>query len=180
MFDRSKTQLSLLNDSESEVSFDDRHVTLPQKLMDIPGIKGFEIVHQNIRCFTNTIDELRFVVSELKSVLQLLTLSETWTDNDNTDSELEIAGYQIFRRDRSKGVRGGFAVYGRNDVKVLRRYDLEIQRSKVFGLKFFRQNRTAFLLKHSTDRKPLRTTRLQTLCQYSITVFSVLLLRARK
>ena len=42
-----------------------------------------------------------------------------------TDKELEIAGYQIFRRDRPKGIRGGVAVYARNDLKILRRHDLE-------------------------------------------------------
>ena len=84
------------SDSESEISLDARHVTLPQKLRDIPGIKGFKIVHQNIRNLANTFGDLHFIVSELNSGLQLLTLSETWTDNDNNDSELEIVGYQIF------------------------------------------------------------------------------------
>ena len=47
---------------------------------------------------------------KLKSGLHLITLSETLTDKDITDKEVEIPGYQIFRRDRPKGVRGGVAV----------------------------------------------------------------------
>ena len=43
---------------------------------------------------------------------------------DIVDSELEIPGYKLFHRDRgNKG--GGLAVYVRNDVKVMRRPNLE-------------------------------------------------------
>lgn len=86
---------------------------------------------------TNKIDKLYFIIFELKSGLYLLTLSETRTDKDITDKEVEIAGYQVFRRDRPKGLRGGVAVYARNDVKILRRHDLEDQAIKGLWVQVF-------------------------------------------
>ena len=64
------------SDSECESNAEDCKVTLPQKLRDIPGVKGFKIVHQNIQSLSCKIDELRFMVAELKSGVQLLTLSQ--------------------------------------------------------------------------------------------------------
>ena len=116
--------------SDSKDSLDDS-LFLPQKLKVIPTIKGFKIIHQNIRSLSGRIDELRLIVSELHSGFHLLTFSETWAHEEITDSELEIPGYQLFRRDRgNKG--GGLAVYARNDVEVMRRLDLEL--STIEGL----------------------------------------------
>lgn len=104
---------------------------LPPKLTDIPKTRGFKILHQNIRSLLGKIDELRLIFSELHSGIHLLTFSETWAHKDITDSELDIPGYQLFRRDRgSKG--GGLVVYSRNDLSVIRRTDLE--KSNVEGL----------------------------------------------
>ena len=64
------------SDSECESNAEDCKATLPQKLRDIPGVKGLKIVHQNIQSLSCKIDELRFMVAELNSGLQLLTLSE--------------------------------------------------------------------------------------------------------
>ncbi|KAK2558583.1 hypothetical protein P5673_018760 [Acropora cervicornis] len=95
-----------------------------QGLTDIGAIKGFKIAHQNIRSIIGKIEELRLFISEVKSSFHLLTFSETWANEEIFDSELEISGYQLFRRDRgSKG--GGLLVYARNDVEVVRRSDLE-------------------------------------------------------
>ena len=54
-----------------------------------------------------------------------MSFSETWAHKDIADSELEIPGYKLFRRDRgNKG--GGLAVYVRNNVNVMRSPDLEV------------------------------------------------------
>ena len=97
---------------------------IQQGLMDIGAIKGFKIAHQNIRSITGKIEELRLVISEVKSSFHLLTFSETWANKEIHNSELEISGYQLFRRERGSK-EGGLLVYGRNDVKVLLRPDLE-------------------------------------------------------
>ena len=55
----------------------------------------------------------------------MITLSESWLKPDRSDSEFEISGYRLFRKDR-KGNNGGVAVYARNDLVVTRRDDLEV------------------------------------------------------
>ena len=103
---------------------DDINSFLPKILNDMTKARGMKFIHQNVRSLLGKIDELRLIISELNSEIHLLTLSETWLHKDITDAELQIAGYQLFRRDRgAKG--GGLAVYVRNDVSVVRRTDLE-------------------------------------------------------
>ena len=110
--------------NENENSLVDNGLFLSQKLSDISAIKGFKIVHQHISGLTGRIDELRLIVSELRSSLQFMSFSETWAHKDIADSELGIPGYKLFRRDRgNKG--GGLAVYVRNDMKVMRCPDIE-------------------------------------------------------
>jgi len=40
--------------------------------------KEFKIAHQNIRSISGKIEELRLIISEVKSSFHLLTFSETW------------------------------------------------------------------------------------------------------
>ena len=77
--------------NEIENNLDDNGLFLSQKLSDISAIKGFKIVHQNIRSLTGRIDELRLIASELRSSM---SFSETWAHKDIADSELEIPGYK--------------------------------------------------------------------------------------
>ena len=109
---------------DMEVDSDDVEMFIPQILREMTKARGMKFIHQNIRSLLGKIDELRLFVSELSSEIHLLTLSETWVHENVTDAELDIVGYQLFRRDRgAKG--GGLAVYVRNDVSVVRRTDLE-------------------------------------------------------
>jgi hypothetical protein len=54
----------------------------------------------------------------LNSGIHLLTLSETWLSSDILDSEIDIVGYTLYRRDR-KTRGGGVAVYARDDISYL-------------------------------------------------------------
>ncbi len=104
---------------------------IPTELAKILELRGFKIVHQNIQSLRGKIDQLRFLLHELKSGIQLLTLSETWIKPETPDKEYEIPGYMLVRKD-SEANCGGVAVYARNDLVVSRREDLEI--SDVEGL----------------------------------------------
>ena len=111
-------------DTDSTRDKDNEERLLPKILKDMSKTRGMKLIHQNVRSLTGKIDELRFILSKLSSQVHLLTLSETWVHKDISDAELEICGYQLFRRDRgAKG--GGVAVYVRNDVSAVRRFDLE-------------------------------------------------------
>ena len=86
----------------------DNGLFLQQGLTDIGATKGFKIDHQNIRSIIGKIEELRLVISEEKSSFHLLTFSETWANEEIFDSELEISGYQLFRRDRGSKGKGSW------------------------------------------------------------------------
>lgn len=51
-------------------------------------------------------------------------LSETWLDDSVADAEIEISGFKLYRRDRNRN-GDGVAVYVSEDVKSVRRIDME-------------------------------------------------------
>ena len=76
--------------------------------------RGLKIVHQNIQSLTKKIDELRLICSSVQAGIHLMTLSETWLNEQISDSEISIEGYKIFRLDRAdRG--GGVAVYAKSE-----------------------------------------------------------------
>lgn len=79
------------------------------RLHDISKSRGIKIVHQNIQSLGAKIDYLRLLMHELKCGIHMLTLSETWTNEEITDDELKISGYRLFRKDigmvRMEGLR---------------------------------------------------------------------------
>ena len=85
------------------------------KLQEIVKSRGLKIIHQNIQSLTRKIDELRLVMSELKSGIHLMALSESWANKQTLDAEIDILG---------KG--GGVAVFAKNDLLVSRRSDLGV------------------------------------------------------
>lgn len=113
-------------------------------------LRGLKIVHQNIQSPSDKIDQLRLLLHGLHSGIKLITLSESWLKPDRNDSEFEISGYTLFRKDR-KGNNGGVAVYARNDLVVTRRDALKWIVSKGCGWKLRCRNRAVFLLEAFID-----------------------------
>ena len=56
------------------------------------------------------IAQVRLLLRELKSGIQLVTLSETWLKRDVGDGEFKIPGYRLCRKDRD-AKNGGVAIY---------------------------------------------------------------------
>ena len=48
---------------------------VPSGLMNITKMRGFKIIHQNIRSLSNKVDQLRLIMHELKSGIHLLALT---------------------------------------------------------------------------------------------------------
>ena len=71
-------------------------------------MKGLQIDHLNIQSLRNKLDELRLFCNEYK--LHILSLNETWLDENISDDELQLTGYNIIRKDRDS-FGGGVAVY---------------------------------------------------------------------
>ena len=80
---------------------------------DLTKLKGFKIVHLNVRSIVKKIDQLRVLLSNSK--LDVITISETWLREHLHSRLVEIDGYNVHRLDRIKprkkgkggSVRGG-------------------------------------------------------------------------
>ena len=79
--------------------------------------------HLNVRSLLPKYDEVQ-VLLEGCGAGQVLGLSEMWLDESVTDAEVAVNGYHMHRRDR--GMRGGgVLVYVSDDIRSVRRRDLE-------------------------------------------------------
>lgn len=71
-------------------------------------VKGLRIIHLNVRSLVRKIDLLRVLVDS--NMPDIITLSETWLNSSVSDSEINLANYDLYRYDRcSRG--GGVAIY---------------------------------------------------------------------
>ena len=93
-----------------------------QNFYQLNGVKGFKIVHLNIRSLPKKINQLKAILEG--STIDILTISESWL-HDKIDTQLvQIQGYDIFRLDRkaqnSGGTKrgGGLVIYTKSSLDV--------------------------------------------------------------
>ena len=84
-------------------------------------IKGLYLAHLNTRSMFNeeTMTDIRLLLSDY--ILPVLTISETWLQEDVTDASVHIHGYQFYRQDRILGHKedgGGNGAYIRDDMQT--------------------------------------------------------------
>ena len=91
------------------------------ELKEIFNCSGMKFVHQNVRSLLSKIDELRILIADLNNNIHFLTLSEIW--RDILDSEINIDGYRLFRKDCNRN-GGGVVIYVRDDLNVVERLDI--------------------------------------------------------
>lgn len=100
--------LSSTNEVLESLCFDGDSSTDLKKLS-----KCLLIAHLNVRSICPKMSEIRMLCSKYK--WSIFGCSETWLDDSVTDTELEIANYNLIRRDRNrKG--GGVCVYVRSEL----------------------------------------------------------------
>ena len=75
--------------------------------------KGLHFVHMNIRSLIPKISELRIFAAQSKPAV--LALTETWLDETVLNSEVNIDGYTINRKDRCRN-GGGVCLFVRDDI----------------------------------------------------------------
>ena len=72
-------------------------------------VKGFKLVHMNVRSITKKIDQLKTMLHDVK--LDVITMSESWLNNSVSSNSLLLNNYVMFRQDRNLSVvskkRGG-------------------------------------------------------------------------
>ena len=74
-------------------------------------VQGIHIIYYNGRSLLSKIDELRLVSEATKP--DIISLVETWLDNDVLNNEIFLSNYQLLRLDRNRH-GGGIALYLRN------------------------------------------------------------------
>ena len=87
-------------------------------ISDLNAVKGFKIVHLNVRSITKKIDQLRILLQD--SSVNIFTFSETWLRPFLHSALFEIDGYKLFRQDREiknkrKKRGGGLLTYIKNE-----------------------------------------------------------------
>ena len=86
-------------------------------------VKGLRICHLNVRTLVDKIDEMRgFCETHRPHVLSLN--EETWLDSSISDSEIQLTGYLLVRRDRTRR-NGGVLIYVSSnlDYKVIQEFE---------------------------------------------------------
>ena len=87
--------------------------------------RGLHIYQHNICSLYSKLDELKYVINNSVSKVDIYGLTETHLSSNVSDNMLLIPGYSFYRRDRVQYGRGGVAAYISNQLRVKRRSDLE-------------------------------------------------------
>ena len=121
--------------------------------------KGFKIVHLNIRSLPRKIDQLRAILEN--SLLDIVTLSETWLHSKIDSQIVHIKGYTLYRFDRKVSQKdknkrgGGLIAYIKNGLDV-RVHDSENVSTKDIEIQWLRitRNRAKDILLGNLYRPP--------------------------
>lgn len=89
-----------------------------------PSQRGFKLVSLNINKLTTHIDELRILLAD--NDIDLISINETKLNKSIKDSEVNIPGYNIVRRDRITNSGGGVCFYVKNTISFAIRNDLNM------------------------------------------------------
>ena len=93
-------------------------------LRNICSFKGLKIVHLNTQGISTSFNGICELLGH-KPEIDILTLSETHLQQEDTDELFKIIGYEFKRRDRTNSPWGGVAMYIKDGIKYRRRDDLE-------------------------------------------------------
>ncbi|XP_068692770.1 uncharacterized protein [Montipora foliosa] len=78
-----------------------------------------------MRSLRNNINDLSALL--LMDSFDIVAMTETWLNDDFSDSELQLDGYNIFRSERANRRGGGVLLAINSRLSCNRRYDLEIE-----------------------------------------------------
>ena len=82
------------------------------------------MLHLNTRSLLDKITALRDIATQTRAAIS--GVSETWLDGTVTNSEIELEGYNIIRRDRDRH-GGGVCTFIRYDIAFSERTDLKLE-----------------------------------------------------
>lgn len=83
---------------------------IPSKIKKARGLK---IAHLNVCSLRNKVDQLQMILHD--QIYDVFAVTETWLSTDILDCEVDIDGYDLYRRDRdTRG--GGVAIYVKSSI----------------------------------------------------------------
>ena len=71
------------------------------------------------------LSEIKYLLTENQSNVDILCLCETFLSESIQTRELNVNGFDVMRRDRGNKPGGGILIYTSNQIKTIRREDLE-------------------------------------------------------
>lgn len=110
---------------------------------------GMHIGHLNIRGIRSgeKVDQIKIMLQSRKNNICMLGISESKLGSDIPDNFCSIQNFQCFRKDKTQG-SGGLLVYVRNDIKCIRRKDLEEEHFESMWFEVCPKNSKSFLVGH--------------------------------
>lgn len=114
----------------------------------------------NLRVATLNIRSLRHKVDDLERLLRkhnidVIGITETWTDDSITDSTIAIDGFSSVRLDRRTQQGGGVCIYCRNDVPFRARHDLEGQNIEATWIEVGSREKVYFCCAYRPPQEPV-------------------------
>ena len=91
-------------------------------------------------------ENLKFIFSETNKNIHIMGLTETHANSTITDSEFNIDGYTVIRKDRSTGIGGGVLCYIRSDLNWKRRLDLETDEIESICIEFLPEKSSSIII----------------------------------
>ena len=82
----------------------------------------FSVAHYNVQSIINKLD---LIETELWN-FDVISIAEPWLDRRTSDSDLNIKGFNIFRRDRPGDNHRGICIYVRKNIYSFRRNAIEL------------------------------------------------------
>ena len=88
-------------------------------LRELNELKGFKLLHMNVRSLTKKMDQIRVMLHDLN--IDIITLSETWLNEAVNSKTVALQDYTLYRQDRNfkavtKKRGGGLLTYIRSEL----------------------------------------------------------------
>ena len=93
---------------------------------------GYRSVYLNDRCIVNKKNELNIMVEDIDP--HIIGITKSWANTDITYTELGLAGYVMFRRDRIGRMGGGVIL---NVKEYIQAYEIKLEREAYYDEAFW-------------------------------------------
>ena len=112
----------------------------------IPNCRGFKMASLNIASLLKHIDEVRIILD--KQNIDVLAINETRLDDNISDLEVNVRGYDIIRRDRPLNGKlgGGVCFYIQSNINYSIWKDLKNQLLEILPIEIRKPNSKPFVV----------------------------------